>query len=143
VSKLKETWFEIAQHADLMGEQVVTVQDGQRFTVRGPVENVMIVQISAEEMHHMSVDGSLKSVLDALQRVVRGGGFEGGMVIVPSTVRFMKLRQVDRLMARTLEQRDKRQKAAHRNAVREDEEASETPEDVTELHPDTKTAGEA
>lgn len=143
MSNVKGKWFEVAQHADAIAEQVVTVKDGQRFTVRGPIENVMIVQVQASEMQKMSDDGSLGSVLEALQEVVRGGGFEGGMVVVPSSVRFMKLNSVDRLMAKTLEQRDRRQKVAHKKATREREDGPEASEKVTQLRPDTKTDGEA
>jgi hypothetical protein len=143
VSKVKGRWFEVAQHADALGEQVVTVPEGHRFTVRGPVENVMIVQIMASEMQKMADDGSLASVLDSLQKVVRGGGFEGGMVVVPSTVRFMKLKPVDRLLARSLEQRDMRQKAEYRRAAKEMEDGVDEHGNVTELRPDTETKGEA
>lgn len=137
MSKVKGTWHEVVQFASPLAEQVVEIPEGQRYTVRGPIDNVIVVQIPAEEIHKMSQDGSMEAVFEGIQQTVRGGGFEGGIIIVPSSLQFMKLRPVDKVMSKMLELRDKQQKKHYRKVD------SEPPEDVTELHPDTKVAGEA
>lgn len=110
--KMKGTWFEVTQYADTLGEKVFTLPSGQRYQVRGPVEDVMIVVIPHNDMHQMSMDGSLNTMLDAVQMTIRGGGFEGGVLIVPDSIRFMKLNPVDRITSKMLEQRDARQRVA-------------------------------
>ena len=143
MSKTKGTWFEVVQHSDPLAEQVIEVGEGQRYSVRGPIEDVMVVQIPAKDMHGMAQDGSLEAVLQSIQGVVRGGGFEGGILIVPSNLRFMKLRQVDRMTAKVLEMRDLRQKREFRKGDSESQDVSEVSDNVTSLRPDTETAGEA
>jgi hypothetical protein len=79
---------------------------------------------------------------------LRGGGFDGGVLIVPDALGFMKLQQVDRMTAKMLEARDQRERAKYEAKVAQIKKETDAEEkaktgSVTELHPDTETEGEA
>jgi hypothetical protein len=127
--------------------RVVTIPSGGRYTVRGPIGDTTIVQIPKDEMHEMAQSGVLKDTMEALQLAVRGGGMEGGLLVVPESLKFMKLRPVKRERAKSLEAIYQRQLAEQRaklKRAKEEADAEEAAEgNVTELRPDTKTAGSA
>jgi hypothetical protein len=150
------TWFEVVAHSDALAKNVIEIPDGQRYTIRGPIHEVMIVSIPPADMNEMMKAGTFQPTMDALGTAVRGGGFEGGLLIVPEGLGFMKLQPVDKITAKLLEQRDQRQRAEYEaklKKIKEDEDESledrmddtkpEIPDNVTELKPDTKTMGEA
>lgn len=105
--KKARTWFEVEAYAD--DEQVVVLPDGQKFTVRGPIQDVMVVVMGAGTMQQLSAAGMMQKTLEALNLAMRGSGFEGGMVVVPDTLKFARLKPVDSETARLLEQRDTRE----------------------------------
>jgi hypothetical protein len=140
------TWFEVVAHSDALAKNVVEIPDGQRYTVRGPIHDVMIITIPQQQIADMINAGTFDATMSALGTTVRGGGFEGGLLIVPEGLGYMRLQPVDRITSRLLEQRDMRQRAEHEVKVakikaEQDDERSDEP--VTELRPDTKTVGEA
>lgn len=147
------TWFEVVAHSDALAKNVVEIPDGQRYTVRGPIHEVMIITIPQQQIADMMKAGTFDATMEALGTTVRGGGFEGGLLIVPEGLGYMKLQPVDRITAKLLEQRDQRQRAEHdakvakikaeQDGKREDETQPSIPDNVTVLRPDTKTEGEA
>lgn len=150
-AKSMGTWFEVVAHSDALAKNVIEIPSGQRFTVRGPVHEVMVVSIPNEDMKLMVDTGTFEATMDALGTMVRGGGFDGGLLVVPEGLGFMKLQPVDRVTSKLLEHRDQRQRAEHdaqvakikREQDEERDEEEQVPSNVTELHPDTKTEGEA
>ena len=157
----KGTWFEVVAHSDALAKNVIEIPGGQRYTVRGPLHEVMIISIPKGDIEEMVKAGTWESTMDALGTTVRGGGFDGGLLIVPDGLGFMKLQPVDIITSKLLDQRDRRQKDEHNAKVskikeeqkdgvmletlepREDETQPGVPGNVTELRPDTKTQGEA
>jgi len=135
------TWFEVVAHSDALAKNVVQVPSGQRYTVRGPIHDVMIITIPQSQIQEMMQAGTFDATMDALCTVVRGGGFEGGLLIVPEGLGYMRLQPVDGITSKLLEQRDQRQRAEHEAKVAQI--MSEQDQDTTELRADTKTAGEA
>lgn len=111
------TWFEVVAHSDALAKNVVEIPGGQRYTVRGPIHEVMIITIPQQQIMEMMKAGTFDATMDALGTTVRGGGFEGGLLIVPEGLGYMKLQPVDSITAKLLEQRDQRQKAEHQAKV--------------------------
>jgi hypothetical protein len=145
-SKDKGTWFEVVAHADALAKQVIEVPGGQRYTIRGPIQDVMIVTFPQKQMEDSIINGTFNTTMEALSTAVRGGGFEGGLIIVPEGLGFMKLQSVDRITAKLLEQRDQRQKAEYEKQlqdIKEEQKDGVKPSILDELKPDTKTVGEA
>jgi len=143
-------WLEVTHYEEEEKDReprVVTIPSGGRYTVRGPIGETTIVQIPKSEMHEMSMNGTLKDTMDALQLAVRGGGMEGGLLVVPDTLKFMKLRPVTRERAKGLEAQYQRQLAEQRTKLRRAKEEADAEEaaqgNLAELRPDTKTAGSA
>lgn len=139
------TWFEVVAHSDALAKNVVEIPDGQRYTVRGPIHEVMIITIPQQQIQEMISAGTFDATMEALGTTVRGGGFDGGLLIVPEGLGYMKLQPVDRITAKLLEQRDRRQKAEHDAKVAKikAEQDGEETDDSGELTPDTETMGEA
>ena len=104
------TWFEVVAHSDALVKNIVEIPSGQRYTVRGPIHDVMIISIPQADIQEMLKARTWDATMEALGTTVRGGGFDGGLLIVPEGLGFMKLQPVDKITARLLEQRDQRQK---------------------------------
>lgn len=135
------TWFEVVAHSDNLGKRVIEVPEGERYTVRGPVGGVMVVSIPHETLAESVKTGAFDAMMTALSTAVRGGGFEGGLLIVPEGLGFMKLNPVDRVTAKLLEQRDQREKAEYQARIEKIK--REQDGKIPELKPDTETEGEA
>jgi len=155
-SKNETTWMEVVAHSDSLGKHVVEVQEGQRYTVRGPVHDVMILSIPQNDLHSMVKSGQFDATMEAIATVVPGGGFEGGILLLPEGVKYMKLEPVDKLTAKLLENKNQREKIEYQRRI---EQIKKEQEDggksdifdidehpigsVENLNPDTKTVGEA
>lgn len=146
--KVGGNWFEVVQHADSAVKEVITVEDGQKFAVRGPVEDVLVVQVSHRDAQEMEASGSWEATLEAMMTSIRGGGFEGGIIVMPEGMSFMKLQKVDNITAKILEQRDQRQRAkdidsAEKLILEQEDTEEDELSDTLDLHPTTKTKGNA
>lgn len=139
-TKSTGTWFEVVAHNNTLAKNVIEIADGQRYTVRGPIHDVMIITIPQQQIREMISAGVFDSTMEALGVAVRGGGFEGGLLIVPEGLGYMKLQPVDDITAKLLENRDQRQRAEHNAKVEKIKAEQNTP---ALLDADTKTMGEA
>jgi hypothetical protein len=135
-------WFEVVEYGG-ESQQTIDLPTGERFAVRGPIHDLMVVSVPNEMIPQLSTKGSAQAMLEGLQMAIRGGGFEGGIVLCPEHVKFMRLRPVDWGTARLLEQRDRREVADRKARLAQMEAEQDAEREGPELTAQTETVGEA
>jgi hypothetical protein len=111
VEQLKgESVFELVEWTELRDGKEVVVDtsrfgDGQflspkvwRLQVKGPLEGIMVVVPSYEELTQAGpamMDQVAEIILKSAKRVLRESGWEGEVILVPSNIKLLRFRRVE------------------------------------------------